>query len=163
MVSQLSSLQVMYTLYYCHILGHFSLVTCYTLFLTCFQNFWYFYCVMTRLLSYREVNIFWLGCTEQPTVRHSVSVGLKHCRQHKIERTTDMTHGIVIYALQFYDYVTIVLFTAWLWIMPSSGKLHCVNLVRNDVSEERSASILRVARIGELWTTLAISSNQRTL
>jgi demethoxyubiquinone hydroxylase (CLK1/Coq7/Cat5 family) len=41
--------------------------------------------------------------------------------------------------------------------------LRRVALVRTDVSEERSASIIRVTRIGELGTTLAVSSNQRTL
>jgi hypothetical protein len=37
-----------------------------------------------------------------------------------------------------------------------------VALVRIDVSEELSASIIRVTRIGELGTTLAVTSNQRT-
>jgi hypothetical protein len=32
-----------------------------------------------------------------------------------------------------------------------------------DVSEERSASIIRVTRMGELGTTLAVTSNRRTL
>jgi hypothetical protein len=36
-------------------------------------------------------------------------------------------------------------------------------LVGTDVSEELSASILRVTRIGELGTTLALTSNRRTL
>jgi hypothetical protein len=36
----------------------------------------------------------------------------------------------------------------------------CVALARTDVSEERIASIIRVARIGELETTLAITSNR---
>jgi hypothetical protein len=36
--------------------------------------------------------------------------------------------------------------------MPSSGTLHCVALVRTDVSKELSASIIRVTRIGELGT-----------
>jgi hypothetical protein len=38
-----------------------------------------------------------------------------------------------------------------------------VALVRTDVSEELSASIIQVTRIGELGTTLAVTSNQRTL
>jgi hypothetical protein len=36
--------------------------------------------------------------------------------------------------------------------------LSCVALVRTDVSEELSASIIRVKRIGELGTTLAVTS-----
>jgi hypothetical protein len=36
-------------------------------------------------------------------------------------------------------------------------------LVRTDVSEEFSASIIRVTRIGEVGTTLAVTSNRRTL
>jgi hypothetical protein len=36
--------------------------------------------------------------------------------------------------------------------MPSSGMLRQVSPVRNDVSEERIASIIRVTRIGELGT-----------
>jgi hypothetical protein len=38
-----------------------------------------------------------------------------------------------------------------------------VALVRTDVSEERIASIIRVTRIGELETTLAVTSNRSTL
>jgi hypothetical protein len=38
-----------------------------------------------------------------------------------------------------------------------------VALVRTDVSEELSASFIRVTRIGELGTTLAATSNRRTL
>jgi hypothetical protein len=41
--------------------------------------------------------------------------------------------------------------------------LRRVALVRTDVSEELSASIIRVTRIGELGTTLAVSSNRGTL
>jgi hypothetical protein len=36
--------------------------------------------------------------------------------------------------------------------------LRCVALVRTDVSGELSASIIRVTRIGELGTTLALTS-----
>jgi hypothetical protein len=42
--------------------------------------------------------------------------------------------------------------------MVSSGMLHRVALVRTDVLEELSASFIRVTRIGELGTTLAVTS-----
>jgi hypothetical protein len=38
-----------------------------------------------------------------------------------------------------------------------------VVLVRNDVSEELNAFFIRVTRIVELGTTLAVTSNRRTL
>jgi hypothetical protein len=44
--------------------------------------------------------------------------------------------------------------------MASSGMLRRVNLVRTDVSKELSASIIRVSGIGELGTTLAVTSNR---
>jgi hypothetical protein len=47
--------------------------------------------------------------------------------------------------------------------MPSSGMLRRVAVVRIEVSEERMASIVRMTRIGELGTTLAVSSNRSTL
>jgi hypothetical protein len=47
--------------------------------------------------------------------------------------------------------------------MPSPGMLRRVALVRTDVSEERTASIIRMTRISELGTTLAITSNRRRL
>jgi hypothetical protein len=43
--------------------------------------------------------------------------------------------------------------------MPSSGMLHRVALVRTDVSNELSVSIIRVTRIGELGTTLLVTAN----
>jgi hypothetical protein len=41
--------------------------------------------------------------------------------------------------------------------------LRRVALVRNEVSEKLSASFIKVTRIGELGTTLVVTSNQRTL
>jgi hypothetical protein len=43
--------------------------------------------------------------------------------------------------------------------MASSGILRRVALVRTDVSEEVRASIIRVTRLGELGTTLAVPSS----
>jgi hypothetical protein len=43
--------------------------------------------------------------------------------------------------------------------MASFGMLRRVALVRTDVSEELSASFIRMTRIGELGTTPAVNSN----
>jgi hypothetical protein len=47
--------------------------------------------------------------------------------------------------------------------MSSSKMLRRVALVTTNVSEESSASIMRVTRIGELGTTLTVTSTRRTL
>jgi hypothetical protein len=47
--------------------------------------------------------------------------------------------------------------------MVSSGMLRRVALVRMGVSEELSASFIRVTGIGELGTMLAVISSRRTL
>jgi hypothetical protein len=47
--------------------------------------------------------------------------------------------------------------------MPSPGLLRHVALVRTNFSVDSSASIIRVTRIGELGTTLGVTSNRRTL
>jgi hypothetical protein len=47
--------------------------------------------------------------------------------------------------------------------MVSSGMLRRVTLVRTDVSEELSASFIRVTRVGELGTTLAVTSILRSV
>jgi hypothetical protein len=44
--------------------------------------------------------------------------------------------------------------------MSPSGMLHRVALVRTEVSQEFSASFIRVTRIGELGTTLAVSDEE---
>jgi hypothetical protein len=60
-------------------------------------------------------------------------------------------------------YVRFEVFTAVTMKNGASGMLRRVALVRTDVSEEPSASFIRVTRIGELGTTLAATSNRRTL
>jgi hypothetical protein len=47
------------------------------------------------------------------------------------------------------------------WRMSFSGMLRRMTLVRTDVSEEYSASVIRVVKIGELETTFAVTSNRR--
>jgi hypothetical protein len=47
--------------------------------------------------------------------------------------------------------------------MASSGMLRLVALARTNVSEELSASFIRMTRIGELEKTLAVTSNGHTL
>jgi hypothetical protein len=47
--------------------------------------------------------------------------------------------------------------------MKSSEILRRVAVIRTDVSEERSATFIRVGKIGELRTTLAVTSNRYTL
>jgi hypothetical protein len=47
--------------------------------------------------------------------------------------------------------------------MASSGMLRRVDLVRTDVSEELSASFIRVTRIDELRTQLALTNNRRSV
>jgi hypothetical protein len=46
--------------------------------------------------------------------------------------------------------------------MVSTEILCCVAPVRNDVLEELSASFISVTRIGELGTTLAVTSNLKS-
>jgi hypothetical protein len=47
--------------------------------------------------------------------------------------------------------------------MPSSGMLRSVAIVRTDVLEERSVSIIRDTRMCELRTALVVTSYRRTL
>jgi hypothetical protein len=69
----------------------------------------------------------------------------------------------IFYNLFYYIVVgcyNLTFFTSWR--MPSSGMLRHVALVRPDVSEECSASIIRVTRISKL-ETLALTSTWSTM
>jgi hypothetical protein len=48
-------------------------------------------------------------------------------------------------------------------MVPSSWMVRRVALVITDVSEERIGSIIRVTRIGEIGTTLSVTSNRSTM
>jgi hypothetical protein len=47
--------------------------------------------------------------------------------------------------------------------LTSSGTFRRLALVRTDVSEELSSSFIRVTKIGDLGTTLTVTSNRRAL
>jgi hypothetical protein len=58
-----------------------------------------------------------------------------------------------------HDLVRAEVLNTILRIMVSCGMLRCVVLLTTEVSEELSASFIRVIKIGELGTTLAVTSN----
>jgi hypothetical protein len=64
-------------------------------------------------------------------------------------------HGQISSGLYLYKYLMN-------WRMPPSGMWRCVELVRTDVLEECSAYIIRVTRIGDIGTTLAVTGNRRS-
>jgi hypothetical protein len=69
--------------------------------------------------------------------------------------TTEISRLMIMWDLRFSR--------RWLWRMWSSGMLRRVDLVRTDVSQELSPSFIRVTRICEIGTTLAVTINRRTL
>jgi hypothetical protein len=77
--------------------------------------------------------------------------------------------GRLAVSLQLYSAaVKTGIFLRFIWVlqhrrMASSGMLRRLALVRINVSEERSASFLRVTKVGEIGTTLGVTSNRRTL
>jgi hypothetical protein len=86
---------------------------------------------------------------------------------------TLLIHNRYRFSLQIYNFFFGICFYLFFFNLPyirvevsrmvSSGMLHRVALVRADVSEEPSASFIRVTRIGELGTTQVATSKQRTL
>jgi hypothetical protein len=57
------------------------------------------------------------------------------------------------------NYVRFEVFTAVTVMNAIFWKLHHVALLRTDILEEHSTSIIRVTRIGELGSMLAVTSN----
>jgi hypothetical protein len=81
------------------------------------------------------------------------------------EKKTRVTHLIKSYTTAYETSNIIIAFITNLreaWRIVSSGMLRRVALVRTAVSENPRASFIRVTRLGELWTTLALTSNRRT-
>jgi hypothetical protein len=71
---------------------------------------------------------------------------------HKVDLWTRVMH------VNITELCCLFLLYSCCWRMASYGMLRRVALVRTDVSEERTASIIRMTRIGELGTTLAATS-----
>jgi hypothetical protein len=65
--------------------------------------------------------------------------------------------------LYIYIYIRFEFFTVVTVEKVFSGMLRRVALLRTDVSAKLSASFIRLTRNGELGTTVAVTSNQRTL
>jgi hypothetical protein len=91
------------------------------------------------------------------THTHTHTHAHTHTHTHSIQVGTSQLHWHSVYIK-----VTEVKCVYRLWRMPTSGMLRRVALVRTDFSEELSASIIRVTKIDELGTTLAVTSNRCT-
>jgi hypothetical protein len=86
---------------------------------------------------------------------------------------TNVPHALVLELYSLYSQLTCLAYLydkqlflsdrrfsrQWLGRMPSSGMWRHVALVRTDVSEECITFIIRVTRMSELRTTLAVTSN----
>jgi hypothetical protein len=89
------------------------------------------------------------------------NVGLERLGKMKVIQWHNRESNINIV---FHSHIFIIIITIHkLWRKPSSGTLRHVDLLRTDVSKELIASIIRVTRIGELGTTLTVTSNRSTL
>jgi hypothetical protein len=90
-----------------------------------------------------------------------------HCGGYGRSFFWDITLSIALkfdqhFGAKNYIFIRLRVSWQWLWRMTSSGMLRCVAFVRTDILEDRRACIVRVT-IGELGTTLAVTSNWRTL
>jgi hypothetical protein len=79
---------------------------------------------------------------------HLAELGVKHCQNDRFQ---------LFIRLRFEVFTAVTMKNGVFWDVTR------VALVRTDVSEELSASFIRVTRIGELGTTLAVTSNRRSV
>jgi hypothetical protein len=125
----------------------------------------------------KEVPYWWIGTAAgawvvaQTTTRF-LSRGIRiHCKCWRacIERIGDYVEKwrscvpLSANKLNFKNAQGLRFSRRWLWRVASSEMLRRVALVRTEVSEELSASFIRVTRICELGKTLSVTSNRRTL
>jgi hypothetical protein len=102
-----------------------------------------------RDCKHRPLSAFAMGSLDAGLIPHRSDGRKFHILAVSVTKTSDSKENIDI--------------TTTLRRMASSGTLCRVTLVRTDFSEGLSASFIRVTRIGELGTTLAVTNNRRTL
>jgi hypothetical protein len=106
------------------------------------MSYWKYSSLLAVVCSIWIYLFIYFVITDQ-SIQVYTTIGYRHCQcglhgmLHKIIQTRDRQ-----------------------WRMVSSWMLHRVALVRTDISEELSASFIRVTRINELGTTLAVTSNR---
>jgi hypothetical protein len=89
----------------------------------------------------------------------AVTRNRRNCEE--IWRSSPQWNPKILHSSEIVINIYVIIF--WTWRMPSSWMLHRVTLVRTDVSEKRTASIMTSKRFGELGTMLAVTSNRITL
>jgi hypothetical protein len=113
-----------------------------------------------------ELGIMWLVTGNRIKVWGFHGSDYEECRLlgYKTPVSTTQETLIFFYTAQPVNVMHDLRFSRrWLRRMPSSVMWRRVALVRTDVSEEHSASIIRVTIMGELGATLTVTGNRRKL
>jgi hypothetical protein len=123
-------------------------------------------------------NVFYLTCQHISTETESflkqpdsyilmkiIGHILQIIKWFRVGKQNICSHGQIIPFLPLFLYYLLLYLCHFLlnWRMESSEILRHVALVRTDVSEEYRASFFRVTRVGELGTSLGVTSKRRTL